>query len=79
MSSLKEAHHDGLTILLTGLRPGLDSALQRMGIAKRRGEKLIIGEEKEQPGTLAAVRNAYEPPANRLQEPTARAPVYYVA
>ena len=76
---LKEAHREGLTVLLAGVRPDLYAALQRMGIAKRHGEDLIFTEEeKDYSATLAAVRKAYELAANNLHERAAGFPVYYL-
>jgi SulP family sulfate permease len=76
---LKEAHREGLTVLLAGVRPDLYAALQRMGIAKRHGEDLIFTEEeKDYSATLAAVRKAYELAANSLHERAAGFPVYYL-
>jgi len=76
---LKEAHQEGLTVLLAGIRPDLHAALQRMGIAKRHGEELIFAEEeKDYSATLTAVRKAYEFAANRLHERAASIPIYYL-
>lgn len=77
---LREAHQEGLTVLLAGVRPDLLAALQRMGIAKRHGEELIFAEEeKDYSATLAAVRKAYELADDKSSEPTTSGdPVYYL-
>ena len=76
---LKEAHRDGLTILLAGVRADLLSALKRIGIAERLGEGLIFAEEaKDYSATLAAVRKAYALTAAKCPELPPREPVYYL-
>jgi sulfate permease, SulP family len=76
---LKDAHAEGLTVLLAGVRPDLNSALERMGIAKRHGEALIFAEEeRDYSATLAAVRKAYELSEQRSSERNAGLPVYYL-
>jgi len=76
---LEEAHQEGLTVLLAGVRPDLQAALHRMGIAKRHGEELIFAEEeKDYSATLAAVRKAYRLAADSFPERAANSAVYYL-
>lgn len=76
---LKEAHRDGLTIMLAGVRPDLLAALHRMGIAERHGEDLIFAEqEKDYSATLDAVRKAYDLAANANRRNTANNAAYYL-
>jgi len=76
---LKEAHQQGLTVFLAGVRPDLLSALQRLAIASRHGENLIFAEqEKDYSATLAAVRKAYELAADTRSERPTNPPVYYL-
>lgn len=76
---LKEAHRDGLTIMLAGVRPDLLAALHRMGIAERHGEDLIFAEqEKDYSATLDAVRKAYDLAANTNRRDTENNAAYYL-
>jgi SulP family sulfate permease len=57
---LHEAQKEGLTVFLAGLRPELQTALERMGVAQRLGEEFIFPEqEKDYSATLGAIRAAY--------------------
>lgn len=85
---LKEAHREGLTVLLAGVRPDLLAALERIGIADRLGRELIFAEqEKDYSATLSAIRKAYalasaQPSQQgaeaQISEQGAKAPVYYL-
>jgi SulP family sulfate permease len=57
---LHEAKKEGLTIFLAGLRPELQTALERMGVAQQLGEEFIFPEqEKDYSATLEAIRAAF--------------------
>jgi len=57
---LQEAKAEGLTVLLTGVRPDLHAAFARIGIADRHPSDLIFQEEDEDySATLKAIRHAY--------------------
>jgi SulP family sulfate permease len=72
---LKEAHRDGVVVFLAGLRPELEAALERMGVAERLGKDFIFPEqEKDYSATLSAIRAAYA----RIENERAPAPNYYL-
>lgn len=72
---LKEAQRDGVVVFLAGLRPELEGALERMGVAERLGKDLIFPEqEKDYFATLSAIRAAYA----RIEKERAPAANYYL-
>jgi SulP family sulfate permease len=74
---LREAHAQGLTVFLAGLRPELQTALERMGVAQRLGEQFIFPEqERDYSATLAAIRSAYAAIEGNQSEPST--PTYYL-
>ena len=74
---LREAEKQGLTVFLAGLRPEIQTALERMGVAQRLGERFIFPEqEKDYSATLAAIRAAYA--AIEGNQSSHRTPTYYL-
>jgi SulP family sulfate permease len=75
---LREAQKEGLTVFLAGLRPELQVALERMGVAERLGEEFIFPEqERDYSATLGAIRAAYAR-IHRDQPEKGPAPAYYL-
>jgi SulP family sulfate permease len=59
------------------LRPEIQTALERMGVAQRLGERFIFPEqEKDYSATLAAIRAAYA--AIEGNQSSHRTPTYYL-
>ena len=57
----KDAQRAGLAVFLAGLRPEVQAALERIGVAERLGEEFIFPEqEKTYSATLDAIRAAYD-------------------
>jgi sulfate permease, SulP family len=75
---LHEAKAAGLTVFLAGLRPELQAALERMGVAQQLGEEHIFPEqEKDYSATLGAIRAAYERISDDKAD-EAHKPAYYL-
>jgi len=75
--ALKEAHQEGFTVLLAGIRPDLLRGLERLGFDRWvPRERWFVEEEEEFSSTLKAVRRAYE--LVGLQRPQGQAAVYYL-
>jgi SulP family sulfate permease len=75
---LREAHKEGLTVFLAGLRPELQTALERMGVARLLGEEFIFPEEeKDYSAMLGAIRAAYARIRNGRSDKS-QAPAYYL-
>ena len=75
---LDEARKEGLHVYLAGLRPEIQTALDRMGVTQRLGKDFIFPEgEKDYSATLGAIRSAYAriPNDPRSDSPT---PTYYL-
>lgn len=76
---LHEAKKEGLTVFLAGLRPELQAALERMGVAQRLGEEFIFPEqEKDYSATLGAIRAAYARIEGGGQSSAKQVPTYYL-
>jgi len=76
---LRDARREGLLIFLAGLRPELETALERMGVAQRLGEEFIFPEqEKDYSATLSAIRAAYARIENKPSEAKHTATYYLV-
>jgi sulfate permease, SulP family len=74
---LKDAHAEGFTIVLAGIRPDLLRGIKRLGFAAWLPEERWFPEEEEQySSTLKAVRKAYE--LCGLRRPQGEAVVYYL-
>lgn len=75
---LKDAQRAGLAVFLAGLRPEVQAALERIGVAERLGEEFIFPEqEKTYSATLDAIRAAYDGLEDQKGD-DARAPAYYL-